>query len=103
MNLEEAITTALEYEGRVHRTYSEAAEQAEHDVARRVFTTLCHEEMEHITYLRERLEECRRIAATSGDSLDRTILKKEDLDEPQLLKAYATHLGYEFVEPSSVL
>ena len=38
MNLEQAITTALEYEGRVHRTYSEAVENAEHDVARRVFS-----------------------------------------------------------------
>ncbi len=57
MNLEQAITTALEYEGRVHRTYSEAIESAEHDVARRVFSTLCDEEMEHIKYLRQRLEE----------------------------------------------
>ncbi len=29
MNLEQAITTALEYEGRVHRTYSDAIDSAE--------------------------------------------------------------------------
>jgi general secretion pathway protein E len=46
---------------------------------------------------RERLEECRRTAATSGESLDRVILKKEYLAEEKLLEAYARHLGYEFV------
>ena len=45
---------------------------------------------------RERLEECRRIAGTSGDSLDRVILHKEYLDEEKLLEVYAKHLGYEF-------
>ena len=45
---------------------------------------------------RERLEECRRIAGTSGDSLDRVILQKDYLDEVTLLQIYAKHLGYEF-------
>ena len=45
---------------------------------------------------REKLEECRRIAATTGDSLDRVILQKDYLDEGKLLEAYAQHLGYEF-------
>ena len=80
MNLEEAITTALEYEGRVHRTYSEAADQAEHDVARRVFTTLCHEEMEHITYLRERLEEWRSTGAVTVAKLDTVLVPKAAIE-----------------------
>jgi len=46
---------------------------------------------------RERLEECRRIAGTSGDPLDRVILSKEYLEEEKLLEVYARHLGYEFV------
>ena len=45
---------------------------------------------------RERLEECRRIAATTGDSLDRVILQKDYLEEAKMLEAYAQHLGYEF-------
>jgi len=45
---------------------------------------------------RERLEECRRVAAASGDSLDRVILQKDYLDEVSLLQVYAKHLGYEF-------
>jgi general secretion pathway protein E len=45
---------------------------------------------------RERLEECRRIAGSTGDSLDRVILSKEYLEESKLLQAYAKHLGYDF-------
>jgi general secretion pathway protein E len=45
---------------------------------------------------REKLEECRRAAAASGDSLDRMIVQKDYLDEVTLLQVYAKHLGYEF-------
>ncbi len=45
---------------------------------------------------REKLEECRKVAAASGDSLDRVILQKDYLDEVTLLQVYAKHLGYEF-------
>jgi general secretion pathway protein E len=45
---------------------------------------------------RERLEECRRLAAQSGDSLDRIILQRDYLPEPALLRVYAQHLGFEY-------
>ncbi len=45
---------------------------------------------------RERLEECRRIAGTTGEGLDRVILQKNYLAEDRMLEAYARHLGYEF-------
>jgi general secretion pathway protein E len=45
---------------------------------------------------RERLDECRKIAGASGDSLDRVILQKDYLDEATLLQIYAKHLGFEF-------
>jgi len=45
---------------------------------------------------REHLEECRRIAATTGESLDRVILQKDYLPEAKLLAAYGQHLGVEF-------
>jgi len=80
MNLEQAITTALEYEGRVHRTYSEAIENAEHDVARRVFTTLCDEEMEHIKYLRERLDEWRSTGTVTVAKLDTVLVPKSAIE-----------------------
>jgi bacterioferritin (cytochrome b1) len=60
VNLEHAIKTALEYEGRVHRTYLEASRVATHAVAQRVFSTLCEEEKTHLTYLHDRLTEWRQ-------------------------------------------
>jgi general secretion pathway protein E len=45
---------------------------------------------------RERLDECRRIAGESGDSLDRVVLQKDYLDEATVLQIYAKHLGFEF-------
>ncbi len=45
---------------------------------------------------RERLEECRRIAATTGESLDRVILQKDYLPEAKVLAAYGELLGVEF-------
>ena len=45
---------------------------------------------------RERLEECRRAAGVSGESLDRVIVQKAYLPEADLLSVYAQHLGYEF-------
>ena len=46
---------------------------------------------------RERLEECRKIAGTSGETLDRVILQKGYLPEDDLLKAYGLALGFEFL------
>jgi general secretion pathway protein E len=45
---------------------------------------------------RDRLDECRRIAGTTGESLDRVILQKDYLDEGTLLQIYAKHLGFEY-------
>ena len=80
MNLEQAITTALEYEGRVHRTYSEAVESAEHDGRGKVFKTLCDEEMEHIKYLRERLEEWRSTGTVTVAKLDTVLVPKAAIE-----------------------
>ena len=46
---------------------------------------------------RDRLEECRGIAATNGESLDRVILTKGYMEENTLLQIYAKLLGYEFL------
>jgi general secretion pathway protein E len=45
---------------------------------------------------RERLDECRRVAGASGETLDRVILNKEYLAEDRLLGAYASFFGCEF-------
>ena len=48
---------------------------------------------------RERLEECRRIAGSTGESLDRVILQKDYMGENTMLETYAQHLGK---TPSSI-
>ena len=45
---------------------------------------------------RERLDECRRLAASTGDSLDQVIVQREYLDEHSVMSVYARHLGYDF-------
>ena len=45
---------------------------------------------------RERLEECRRAAASTGDSLDRVLIAKDYLPEGVVLATFAKLLGYEF-------
>lgn len=73
MNLEEAITTALDYEGKVYRTYREAMERSTNEVGRRVFKTLCDEEKGHLDYLRRRLDEWRSTGTVSIEELDTAI------------------------------
>jgi len=45
---------------------------------------------------RDRLEECRDLAAQSGESLDQVLLQREYVEETTLLQIYAKHLGFEF-------
>jgi general secretion pathway protein E len=45
---------------------------------------------------REHLEECRVLAADTGESLDRVILQRDYLPERELLRVYAQHLGFEY-------
>lgn len=81
MNLEEAIKTALDYEGKVHKTYLEAMEQATDDIGRRVFKTLCDEERQHIKYLRDRLDEWQRTGKITVAELGTAIPSRETIDE----------------------
>jgi len=46
---------------------------------------------------REQLDECRKIAGTSGETLDRVILQKGYLPEEDLLQTYGQALGFDFL------
>jgi len=81
MNLDEAIRAALEYEGGVHRTYREAMDKATNPVAKRVFKVLCDEEMGHIDYLRERLDEWTKTGKISVKKLSTSIPTRAAIDE----------------------
>lgn len=70
MNLEEAITTALEYETRIRDLYRAAAEESLDPAAQRVFGALGDDEQRHVAYLRRRLKEWRQSAAITVEALE---------------------------------
>ena len=47
---------------------------------------------------REKLDECRKIVGQTGDTLDRVIVSKNYLGEPEVLQVYANALGMEYRE-----
>ena len=81
MNLEEAIKTAIDYEGKVYATYVEAMDAATDEVGRRVFKTLRDEEKGHLDYLRARLEEWQSTGTITVESLDTAIPDPETIQE----------------------
>jgi rubrerythrin len=81
MDLELAIKTAMDYEGKVYRTYLEAMDEATDKVGKKVFKTLCDEEKGHIDYLRERLDEWQKTGAINVEDLDTAIPSHEEIQE----------------------
>ena len=80
MELDEAIRTAIEYEAGVHRTYQEAMQRASDVKARRFFEVLRDEEMGHLKYLRERLDEWRKTGKIQLATLETSIPTREAID-----------------------
>jgi rubrerythrin len=80
MELDQAIRTAIEYEAGVHRTYQEAMQRATNEKGKRFFTVLRDEEMSHLKYLRERLEEWGRTGRIQVESLGTTVPSPEAID-----------------------
>jgi rubrerythrin len=81
MKLQEAIKTALEYESGVHKIYLEAMNKTESEQAKRVFKMLCDEEMEHLKYLQDRLEEWRKIGKIKVKELGTSIPSLEVIEK----------------------
>ena len=80
MELDEAIKTAIEYEAGVHRTYQEAMQRTTDAKGKRFFEVLRDEEMGHLKYLRERLEEWTRDGKIQVAELDTAIPSHEAID-----------------------
>ena len=81
MKLDEAIRAALEYEAGVHRTYREALDRTNDEAGKRIFQTLCDEEMSHLSYLRERLEEWGTSGKIKVEKLETSIPTRAAIDE----------------------
>jgi len=78
MNLEEAITTSIEFENKVSQLYREAMEKSADLAGKRIFGVLAEEELKHLNYLERRLDELRRTGAITAEELD-TALPSEQM------------------------
>jgi rubrerythrin len=81
MKLDNAIKEALEYESGVHRVYLEAMDKTANEAAKHIFKVLCDEEMGHLKYLRERLDEWQKTGKIKVKKLGTSIPKREAINK----------------------
>jgi rubrerythrin len=82
MQLEKAITSALEFENRIRDLYLEAVSRTGNSAGKKIFQTLADDEQRHVDYLESRLDEWRRqgwITIEVLESLvpDKAVIRKE--------------------------
>jgi rubrerythrin len=80
MKLGDAIKAALEYEAGVHKVYLEAMEQTTDPKAQRIFKVLGDEEMGHLEYLRQRLDEWQKNGKIVVEALGTVIPERQAID-----------------------
>ncbi len=80
MKLDNAIKTALEYEAGVYKIYSQAMDKITDPAAKRIFGVLCNEEMGHLKYLQERLEEWQKTGKVVAKKLGTSIPARAAID-----------------------
>ena len=81
MKLEEAIKTALQYEGRVHNLYVDAVQATSDENARRIFKVMADEERSHIEYLQSCLGKWIENGHLDEVELDTVIPPREEIEE----------------------
>ncbi|MCP4582904.1 MAG: hypothetical protein GY839_14940 [candidate division Zixibacteria bacterium] len=73
MTVEQAIKTALDYEEKVRDSYLRAAKNSQDDTGKRMYKVLAKEEQEHVSYLREKLEELKKTGKIEADKLETVV------------------------------
>lgn len=81
MNIEEAITMAIEYEKQVEAVYTEFAGTFESSVANKIFTTLAQEERDHLAFLEEKLVEWKLSGKINFESLSSVVPDMERIED----------------------
>ena len=81
MKLDNAIRTALEYEAGVQKAYREAMDKTSDEAGKRVFRALGDEEMGHIQYLKERLDEWQKTGKINVKKLGTSIPTREVINK----------------------
>ncbi len=77
MDLEEAITTAMDYETRIRDIYREAAEDMAVLVAKNFLKAMGDDEQHHLDYLAERLQAWRKTGQLKVEKLETAIPSEE--------------------------
>lgn len=76
MQLEKAITSALEFENRIRDLYIEAVSRTDDTAGKKIFQTLADDEQRHVDYLESRLDEWQRLGKITIDALESTVPDK---------------------------
>ncbi len=77
MDIELAITTALDYENRVVKVYEEAAAATQDPAGKKMFEVLVKDEQSHVKYLEFKLEEWKQSGHVTAGRLDTLIPSAE--------------------------
>jgi rubrerythrin len=81
MDIEVAITTALQFENRVVKVYEEAARNTLDPAGKRMFETLVREEQGHVKYLEHKLEEWKKTGSVTPEKLATLVPPKGRIEE----------------------
>lgn len=77
MDLANAISTAIDFEGRVYRVYAGAVTRSTDPTGRRVFQVLADEEKQHLDYLGSRLQEWKKTGKIQVEKLATSLPPKK--------------------------
>jgi rubrerythrin len=81
MDIDVAITTALQFENRVVKVYEDAARNTLDPAGRKMFETLVKDEQSHVKYLEYRLEEWKKTGRVKAERLATLVPPKERIEE----------------------
>jgi rubrerythrin len=81
MTIEEAITTAIQFEKRVVQVYEEAARRSEDEIGRKIYAAFVKEEEGHVVYLVSRLNEWKATGQVKAGPLGTAMPSRERIDE----------------------
>jgi rubrerythrin len=79
MTLEEAINTSIEYEIKVRDAYVDAVRRATNEIGKKVFHVLAREEVHHIEFLEEKLQELKETGKVTTEGLKTHIPSKDQI------------------------
>ena len=81
MNIEEAITTAIEYETKVRDVYIDAMKRVQDEAGKKIFNTMAKEEQGHLDYLDDRLRKWQETGKLDAPKLKSIVPSKEAVEE----------------------